>query len=190
MTGGLVTTCTVVKADFWRLGQCRPGDTVHFKRISWDSALLLRRRTEEYLASVKANRTVTLVDISLPDDWEDTILARIPETETTDEVVFRQSGDCYIHVTYGAMVSSALTRVLVQYRVKRIQEMSDIIEVTGAVRCKCDVSSSLTSSVSRPIRPARHDSQVSTRPLDGAGTFPGRLVRADTRSTLQVPDLV
>jgi urea carboxylase len=135
MTGGLVTTCTVVKADFWRLGQCRPGDTIYFKRISWASALLLRQRTEQYLESVKSGQTVKLIDVTLPNDWEDTILARIPKSPTSDEVVFRQSGDSYLHVTYGPMASSASTRSLVQYRVRRVQEMSDIIEVTGAVRC-------------------------------------------------------
>ena len=167
MTGGLVTTCTVVKADFWRLGQCRPGDTIHFKRISWDSASVLRRRTEEYLDSVKTGQKVTLVDITLPDDFEDTILARIPQTATTQEIVFRQSGDCYLHITYGPMVASALTRALVQYRVKRAQEMPDIIEVTGAVRCKWRRFSSLTNSVSCSIRSSGDDPRVSAQSLDG-----------------------
>jgi urea carboxylase len=131
-----VTTCTVVKADFWRLGQCRPGDTIYLKRISWSSALVLRKLTEQYLASIKSGERVTLIDTSLPDDFEETILARISPTSDGHQVVFRQSGDSYLHVTYGPMVSSALTRATVQYRVKRIQDMSDIIEVTGAVRCE------------------------------------------------------
>lgn len=151
MTGGLVTTCTVVKADFWRLGQCRPGDTIYFKRISWASALALRQRTEQYLASAKSGQKVALVDVSLPDNWDDTILARIPKSSTTDEVLFRQSGDSYLHVTYGPMVSSALTRSLVQYRVRRVQEMTDIIEVTGAVRCESGDDSFLTFSISCPV---------------------------------------
>jgi urea carboxylase len=166
MTGGLVTTCTVVKADFWRLGQCRPGDTIHFKRISWESALKLRQHTEQYLTSVKAGETVSLVDISLSDEWDDTVLARIPKTSTTDEVVFRQSGDSYLHVTYGPMVSSALTRALVQYRVKRVQGMSDIIEVTGAVRCKLELRLVLTTSIPRPVRPIGDYPKVSHVTLD------------------------
>jgi hypothetical protein len=35
MAGGLATTSTIVRADFWRLGQCRPGDSLRFKRISF-----------------------------------------------------------------------------------------------------------------------------------------------------------
>jgi urea carboxylase len=167
MTGGLVTTCTVVKADFWRLGQCRPGDTIYFKRISWESALKLRQRTEQYLTSVKTGQPVSLVDVSLPEEWEDTVLARIPKSSTTDEVVFRQSGDSYLHITYGPMISSALTRALVQYRVRRVQKMSDIIEVTGAVRCKLKLSLALTSSISRPVRSTCDNAKSSSVPLDG-----------------------
>lgn len=180
MTGGLVTTCTVVKADFWRLGQCRPGDTIHFKRISWESALRLRQRTEHYLSSVKDGETVSLVDVSLPDEWEDTVLARIPKTPTTGEVVFRQSGDSYLHVTYGPMVSSALTRALVQYRVKRIQDMNDIIEVTGAVRCKSEQPTALTDSISRPIRSACDNSEIPHVTLGGPRAQSHRIFRVNS----------
>lgn len=136
MTGGLVTTCTVVRADFWRLGQCRPGDTIHFKRITWDAALLLRQRTEAYISAVKEGKQVELVDMTLSDEWDDTILDRIPATSSAQEVVFRQAGDSYLHVTYGPMVSSAMTRAHIQHRVERLREMSDLIAVTAATRCK------------------------------------------------------
>lgn len=136
MTGGLVTTCTVVRADFWRLGQCRPGDTIHFKRISWDAALLLRQRTEAYIAAVKQDTQVELVDMKLGDNWEDTILDQIPATSSALQVVFRQAGDSYLHVTYGPMVSSAMTRAHIQHRVERLREMSDLLAVTAATRCE------------------------------------------------------
>jgi urea carboxylase len=178
MTGGLVTTCTVVKADFWRLGQCRPGDAIYFKRISWESALKLRQRTEQYLTSVKTGQTVSLVDVSLPEEWEDTVLARIPKTSSNEEVVFRQSGDSYLHVTYGPMISSALTRALVQYRVKRVQDMSDVIEVTGAVRGKFRHRLALTDSISRPVRSTCDNPEVSSVSLDGP--------RAQSRWTVRV----
>jgi urea carboxylase len=139
MTGGLVTTCTVVRADFWRLGQCRPGDTIHFKRISWDAALLLRQRTEAYIAAVRDGRQAQLVDISLSDEWDDTILDQIPATSTDGQVVFRQAGDSYLHVTYGPMVSSAMTRAHIQHRVERLREMPDLIAVTAATRCECPI---------------------------------------------------
>jgi urea carboxylase len=145
MTGGLVTTCAVVRADFWRLGQCRPGDTIRFKRISWESALLLRQRTEAFLQAVKSGGSVKLVDINLPAEWEETVLDRIPATSSTDEVAFRQAGDSYLHVTYGTMTSSALTRARIQHRVDRIKEMSDIVAITAATRCEYRIHRETTS---------------------------------------------
>lgn len=99
MAGGLATTCTVVRADFWRLGQCRPGDTIRFKRVTWDSALELRKRTEKYIASIKSlvegkfqESEVQVVDTELADDFTDTILHEM-DVETAGgsiQVRFRQ----------------------------------------------------------------------------------------------------
>lgn len=143
MAGGLATTSTIVRADFWRLGQCRPGDSIRFKRISWDSAKTLRERTEAYLDRAKGfvdslgKSTVELVDVRLPDDWSETILHRI---ESPVEVVFRQSGDSYLHVTYGSMTSSALTRAHIQYRVDKLKQYNDVVAVITATRCECALS--------------------------------------------------
>lgn len=135
MAGGLATTTTIVRADFWRLGQCRPGDSLRFKRISWESARLLRQRTEAYLESAKevveSGGSISLVDTQLPDGWTETILHRI---ETPIEVVFRQSGDSYLHVTYGPMTSSALVRAHIQHRIDKLKTFSDIIAVIGTTR--------------------------------------------------------
>jgi urea carboxylase len=139
MAGGLATTSTIVRADFWRLGQCRPGDSIRFKRISWESAKTLRERTEAYLdqarglVASRGTTTVDIVDVSLPNDWSETILHRI---ESPVEVVFRQSGDSYLHVTYGPMTGSALTRAHIQYRVDKLKEYKDIVAVITATRCE------------------------------------------------------
>ena len=138
MAGGLATTSTVIRADFWRLGQCRPGDSLRFKRVSWESARILRERTEAYLASARAyiegsGEEPKLVDTLLPENWTETILHRISDPM---EVVFRQSGDSYIHVTYGSMTASALTRAHIQHRLEELKKDNDIIAVIGTTRGK------------------------------------------------------
>lgn len=50
--GGLLCLSTFVCADFWRLGQVRPGDTVKLKRISFEQALDLSARIEDFVARV------------------------------------------------------------------------------------------------------------------------------------------
>jgi hypothetical protein len=99
MAGGLATTTTIVRADFWRLGQCRPGDKVQFKRITWNSALELRQRTEKFIHQIQqfvngsiAESDLEPLNIDLPGEWDETILHEIPadEVKGTVHVKFRQ----------------------------------------------------------------------------------------------------
>lgn len=177
MAGGLATTSTIVRADFWRLGQCRPGDTLRLKRVSWDSARELRQRTEAYLVAAQefiassGTTPIALVDINLPSDWSETILHRI---ETPLEVVFRQSGDSYLHVTYGPMTSSALTRAHIQYRVDQLAKDSDIVAIITATRCEYLVLTQepkLTISIQRTVRSTRHHPVGPAQTADRFGTF-------------------
>ncbi|KAK4689029.1 urea carboxylase, partial [Tremellales sp. Uapishka_1] len=148
MCGGLVTTTTIVRADFWRLGQCRPGDSIRFKRISWESARILRMRTEAYLTEAqqfingtRAASDLRSIDVGLSEDWEETILHRIPADEAagTVEIKFRQAGDSHIHVTYGPMTAGALTRAHIQHRINRLNDrtVAGVVAVIGAARSYC-----------------------------------------------------
>lgn len=51
-TGGYPKPANVISADFWRLGQLRPRDQVHFERITMEGALSLLRDQEEWLYSL------------------------------------------------------------------------------------------------------------------------------------------
>jgi allophanate hydrolase subunit 1 len=157
MAGGLATTTTIVRADFWRLGQCRPGDMIRFKRISWTTALALRKRTEAYVASIRqfAEGTVdatalAVFDLEFPSDWDETILYESPATAGAVEVKYRQAGDSHIHVTYGPMTTSVLTRAHIQHRVNRIEHgaIPGIISVIGTTRAYCVQFDTLTTTQS------------------------------------------
>ncbi|WVR06187.1 urea carboxylase [Kwoniella sp. DSM 27419] len=148
MAGGLATTTTIVRADFWRLGQCRPGDSIRFKRISWNSALVLRKRTEEYIAQaqrlVRGETTpdqLKIVDTALPEDWEETILyqSEADEARGTVEIKYRQAGDCHIHVTYGPMTADGLLRAHIQHRINKLNAgaINGVICVIGTTRAYC-----------------------------------------------------
>jgi antagonist of KipI len=51
-TGGYPKPANVISADFWRLGQLRPRDEVHFERITMEGAVELLRDQEEWLYSL------------------------------------------------------------------------------------------------------------------------------------------
>ena len=50
--GGFVSSVTVTKADMWKLGQVKAGDTIRYKPVSWESAVETRRDTEGFVSAI------------------------------------------------------------------------------------------------------------------------------------------
>ena len=50
--GGFVSSTTIIKADHWRLGQMKAGDTMKYHRVSLDNALKLRRRVNDFIDAI------------------------------------------------------------------------------------------------------------------------------------------
>lgn len=50
--GGFVSSTTIVKAEHWRLGQMKAGDTMQYLRASLEDALTTRRRFEEFVDNI------------------------------------------------------------------------------------------------------------------------------------------
>ncbi len=50
--GGFVSSTTIIKADYWRLGQMKAGDSMRYRRVSLSDALAVRRRVNEFLEQV------------------------------------------------------------------------------------------------------------------------------------------
>ena len=51
--GGFVSSTTVIKADYWRLGQMKAGNTMQYKKVSLEDALALRMRVNEFIWSIE-----------------------------------------------------------------------------------------------------------------------------------------
>lgn len=56
--GGFVSSTTIIKADYWRLGQMKAGNTMQFKRVSLESALAMRIRGMDFVRDVEKNASV------------------------------------------------------------------------------------------------------------------------------------
>lgn len=50
--GGFVSSHTIVKADFWKLGQVKAGNTLKYRRVSLEDALSARRNVESFVDQV------------------------------------------------------------------------------------------------------------------------------------------
>lgn len=51
--GGFVSSTTIVRAEWWKMGQLKAGDTLRYKRVGLEEALDLRRQNEQFLDSVE-----------------------------------------------------------------------------------------------------------------------------------------
>lgn len=112
--GGFVSSTTIVKAEFWRLGQMKAGNKLKFIRVSLQDAIAKRREVEEFVGSVEAccsgksswEDAFPLKYQGLPPsvqakDWESAIIHQIPEKGTQPLVSYRQGGDDFILIDYG-----------------------------------------------------------------------------------------
>ncbi|KAK8015770.1 urea carboxylase [Apiospora marii] len=118
--GGFVCPFTVIKADYWKVGQLRSGDKVRFRPVSLDEALSARRAQEEFVAAVAKRLEVPggesdgsdlgavvrplengVLHSSMGDKPEPALLMVLEETETRPRVSYRQGGDDYLLVDYG-----------------------------------------------------------------------------------------
>ncbi|KJZ73146.1 hypothetical protein HIM_07530 [Hirsutella minnesotensis 3608] len=108
--GGFICSHTVIKADFWKLGQLRAGDRVTFKAVSLEAALLQRRRHDDFLEyltlavrdkswdnAVPFDSGISSDELADPDS---DVVQLLDETSTRPKVSYRAGGDDYILVDY------------------------------------------------------------------------------------------
>lgn len=111
--GGFVSSTTIIKADYWRLGQMKAGNTMRFNRVSLEDAIAKRREVEEFLTHVDrcCKGTASFEDAfplryqGLPPsssrDWGSAIIHQIQEKGSQPLVSYRQGGDDFLLVDYG-----------------------------------------------------------------------------------------
>lgn len=108
--GGFVSSTTIVRGEFWKMGQIKAGDMMQYVRVSLEDALALRRKLNDFLAEVeKAAQSdgkfegIEPLDPHLKplDDFGNAVLwERAPEGNQP-QVRYRQGGDDHLLVEYG-----------------------------------------------------------------------------------------
>jgi urea carboxylase len=111
--GGFVSSTTIVKADYWRLGQMKAGNKLKFRRVSYRDAMAKRKEVEEHVLMIqecckkgKFDDVFPLKYDGLPlssekGDWGSAIIHQIPEEGNQPLVSYRQGGDDFILIDYG-----------------------------------------------------------------------------------------
>lgn len=109
--GGFVVPFTVVKADYWKMGQLQAGNKVKFHPVSLEAALERRRKTDAFVQNVTQGLSsgafghVQALDTETPPPApsvaEPALIKLLEATSTRPKVSYRQGGDDYLLVDYG-----------------------------------------------------------------------------------------
>ncbi|KXT04491.1 hypothetical protein AC578_8695 [Pseudocercospora eumusae] len=107
--GGFASSATIIRADYWKMGQVKAGDRLQYQRVSLDEALNLRKQLADYIDALEL--AVSKNDFSsvkpIDTDWKpsgDYTKAVIWERAAEGaqpQVRYRQAGDDYVLVEYG-----------------------------------------------------------------------------------------
>ena len=136
--GGFVCPATIAQAELWKTGQLRPGDSVRFYPISLEQALVLEQQQNQLIRQLNTDTGAPV--ISRSEKPGNAVLHRIPESASSVQVTYRQSGDKYLLIEYGPPIldlnlrfrAHALMTWLQQCIDK--QELSGILDLTPGIR--------------------------------------------------------
>ncbi|MGE8496506.1 MAG: urea carboxylase [Pseudomonas sp.] len=123
--GGFVCPVTIAKAELWKVGQVKPGDTLRFHPISFEQAQALEQAQLDSVESLSAVAPAQLPAPSLQpgDTVSATVLAELPADGQRPRVVYRQAGDAYILMEYGDNVLDLALRLRVHLLMEALKAL-------------------------------------------------------------------
>lgn len=132
--GGFVCPVTIVKADLWKMGQFKPGDTIRFLPIDYDQAVLYENHVTQQAQQLNFAHEFSLQPILL--DKANPVLHCIEEKENRPKVIYRVSGDDNILIEYGPMELdlSLRFRVHALMLLMQSQAIDGVQELTPGIR--------------------------------------------------------
>ncbi|KAI9932163.1 hypothetical protein MW887_009673 [Aspergillus wentii] len=111
--GGFISSHTIVKADLWKLGQVKAGDTLKYRAVSVADAVASRRTTEKFINDVVQRcyhggdfSSIEPLRDDLPTELKSGnrgsgVIHQIQEKGNQPLVSYRQAGDDYLLIDYG-----------------------------------------------------------------------------------------
>lgn len=136
--GGFVCPVTIAKAELWKVGQVKPGDTIRFYPISVADAVAREKAMDRTIDTLQSSHLATFAVPSLAarDGVSAAALVSLPASATTPAIVYRQAGDNYILIEYGDNVLDLALRLRVHLLMARLNDLSHpgIKELSPGVR--------------------------------------------------------
>jgi urea carboxylase len=136
--GGFVCPVTIAKAELWKVGQVKPGDSIRFHPISADEAVALEKAQAHSVETLRSTHAPAFDIPSLAESeiGSATLLAALPATATSPVAVYRQAGDKYVLIEYGDNVLDLALRLRVHLLMNALRERAvpGVEELSPGVR--------------------------------------------------------
>jgi urea carboxylase len=136
--GGFVCPVTIAKAELWKVGQVKPGDSLRFHPISVEQA---RQLEQVQLQHIERLCAVSTPPLSAPGQRSTAsrtgaVLAELPAAGRRPRAVYRQAGDTYILLEYGDNVLDIALRLRVHLLMQALQAkpLRGLLELAPGVR--------------------------------------------------------
>ena len=97
--GGFISSTSVIRAEFWKLGQIKAGDTMRYRRVSLVDALAARGELDDVLdtleSSIKEGKNLSSIELRYPSavdskDWGKSIVWKREAEDNQPAVRYRQ----------------------------------------------------------------------------------------------------
>jgi urea carboxylase len=134
--GGFVCPATVVQSELWKIGQLKPGDRVHFIRMTSAEARAAALAQDSAIEELRAPGPGSPRSGGVPAEREPAVLHRLEAREAAPAVCYRRSGDRNLLIEYGPLVLDLNLRFRVhalhQWLVER--RLSGLLDLTPGIR--------------------------------------------------------
>ena len=133
--GGFVCPATIAQAELWKIGQLKPGNTIQFRRLTFEQALHQELQSDRQIQTLQVGESIVV----MADGSENhAIIAEIPATDDQIAVIYRQSSDKYLLIEYGDLVLDLKLRFRVHELMAHLQShpINGILELTPGMRSR------------------------------------------------------
>ena len=131
--GGFVCPVTIVRAELWKVGQLKPGDTIRFVPINYQQARELEQQQDVIIEALQLNQPM----LPLLQDRGDGILLDQTASDHRPRMTLRQAGDTYLLLEYGDNVLDLAVRL----RIHALMLLLETHPILGVAECSPGVRS-------------------------------------------------
>lgn len=134
--GGFVCPATIIKADLWKMGQLKAGDTVRFTPVSLNEAEQAEKNQIKQIKQLTIEEVPTLNTRVSVAELPSPVIKQLPAERYGEQVVYRPSGEDFLLVEYGPQVLDIRLRFRVHALMLKLESMSvkGIEELTPGIR--------------------------------------------------------